>query len=204
MIRFTAGALLLVSVFLAAPPSAVAQAPSLNWGSEVNPSRCPTDQGYRYLEINVTRKVEQDPTTGGASNTWAVLEYNQHIQVWKVGVIVGGAERFCALVRYQGSFNTLAGASPQNTDPLIAAGIDGSFEGGYRLVFSADELSGPAYRTRGHIGTFSGPVGSFDWRNFYFTNIGSDDLQWWGWIYHGGNNGAWVNSIIGNQGDITD
>ena len=35
-------------------------------------------------------------------------------------------------------------------------------------------------------------------------NMSSETPQWWGWIYHGGNNGAWVNSSAGNQGDITD
>ena len=73
------------------------------------------------------------------------------------------------------------------------------------LVFNAARASSPAYKTHGHIGTFEGPIGLYDWRGFYFTNlIDSDTLQWWGWIYHGGNNGAWANSISGNQGDITD
>ncbi len=199
MIRLAAGGLLLSLLFLGVPSHVFAQAPSLNWGSEVNPSRCPTDQGYRYLEINVTRKVENDLTT------WATLDYIQHIQVWKVGSlpVPGGAEKFCALVRYQGSFTTLAGTSPQGTGS-VGAGIEGSFEGGYRLVFSADELTKPSESTRGHIGTFTGPGDLYDWRAFFFANIGSHDLQWWGWIYHGGNNGAWVNSGIGNQGDITD
>ena len=204
MIRLAAGGLLLSLLLLGVPSHVLAQAPSLNWGSEVNPSRCPTDQGYRYLEINVTRKVENDPTRGTAGNTWAMLDYIQHIQVWKVGTVPtpGGAEKFCALVRYQGSFTTLTGKSPQGTGS-VSAGIDGSFEGGYRLVFKADELPNPSESTRGHIGTFTGPGGLFDWRTFFFTNIGSDDQQWWGWIYHGGNNGTWVNSKFGNQGGIT-
>jgi hypothetical protein len=29
-------------------------------------------------------------------------------------------------------------------------------------------------------------------------------MQWKGWIYHGGNNGAWATSTLGVQGDITD
>ncbi len=205
MIRLAAGGPLLSLLLLGVPSHVLAQAPSLNWGSEVNPSRCPTDQGYRYLEINVTRKVENDPTLGTAGNPWAMLDYIQHIQVWKVGTVPtpGGAEKFCALVRYQGSFTTLAGKSPQGTGS-VGSGIDGSFEGGYRLVFTADELSPPSESTRGHIGTFTGPGDLFDWRAFFFTKIGSDDPQWSGWIYHAGNNGAWVNSSIGNQGDITD
>jgi hypothetical protein len=47
-------------MLIGTPIVAAAQAPSLNWGSQVNPARCPTDQGYRYLEINVTRKIDDD------------------------------------------------------------------------------------------------------------------------------------------------
>ena len=127
------------------PIAVAAQAPSLNWGSQVNPARCPTDQGYRYLEINVTRKVDDDyaftnPPAPAPPNTfprsgavWAIRDFNQHIQVWRVGVTeppTGGAERFCALVRYQGSFTTRHVPSPGGTEPMIAAGTDGSFEGG--------------------------------------------------------------------------
>ena len=209
MIRLTATvALTFLLCIGVAPLPAIAGGVSLNWGSEVNPSQCPTDQGYRYLEINVTRKVEGDPTQGVMGNTWADREYNQHIQVWRIGASEGGggAERFCALVRYQGSFTTTtpAGPSPQGTDSSIAPNIDGSFEGGYRLVFNADEIASPAYRDRGDIGTFRGPIGLTDWQSYYFANVGANDIQWWGWIYHGGNNGAWVNSIAANQGDITD
>jgi hypothetical protein len=125
----------LVAVLIsAAPLVASAQTPSLNWGSEVNPSRCPNDQGYRYLEINVTRHVEGDlaltnaVATSGAA--WAVRDFNQHIQVWRIGIIVQpppiGGERFCALVRYQGSFTTLGNGSPGGTDSNLAPGIDGS------------------------------------------------------------------------------
>ena len=86
-----------------------------------------------------------------------------------------GAERFCALVRYQGSFTTLAGPSPSPVGSNdISAGIDGSFEGGYLLVFNADELPSPEFSTRGHIGTFDGPIDLYDWRSLYFTKIGLD------------------------------
>jgi hypothetical protein len=206
----------LVLTCLSTPLVASAQAPSLNWGSEVNPSRCPTDQGYRYLEINVTRKVDGDVALRNAVDAtlgvWASREFNQHIQVWHIGVPgEGGGERFCALVRYQGSFTTIDGQSPAGDNPPggahdIAAGIDGSFEGGYRLVFNADERNSPSQKTKGHIGAFEGQIGLYDWLDFYFTNFiinQATDLEWWGWVYHGGHNGAWVNSIDGDQGDIT-
>jgi len=191
---------LVIVLLLGLPLVTAAQTPSLNWGSEVNPSRCRNDQGYRYLELNVTRHVEGDVALTDALATpgtvWAVRDFNQHIQVWNIGILGGGgSERFCALVRYQGSFATLGGQ------------VDGTFEGGYRLVFFADEGTNP--NTRGQIGTFPGPVDLFDWLGTsfsYFVNVDSDlrsDLEWWGWIYHGGKNGTWVNAITGNQGGIT-
>jgi hypothetical protein len=215
-------------LLLGTATAAFAQTPSLNWGSEVNPSQCPTDQGYRYLEINVTRKVEADFAPGAnhfdvtgtptAPDGWAAREYNQHIQVWKIGVVepppdggnVGG-ERYCALVRYQGSFVSNAGTGP-NDNGSLAAGVDGTFEGGYRLIFNADEnYTAP---TRGHIGTFDVSTSATDWITSYFVNIGVRTgtsatpgipaPAWWGWVYHGGHNGTWVNAIGGNvQGNIS-
>ena len=210
---------------------ALAQTPSLNWGSEVNPSQCPTDQGYRYLEINVTRKVEQDfapgknnfdsPATPAVPDGWAEREYNQHIQVWKIGVVgepppggTVGSERYCALVRYQGSFTSTGSSTPNtanSTSAALAGDVDGTFEGGYRLVFYADEQY--AAPTRGNVDAL--PAGNAtSWMQSYFIHIGtkgsSGDIPgipapaWWGWVYHGGHNGTWVNSVGGNvQGNIT-
>ena len=60
MLRLAAFIAVMALALTGTPLVAAAQAPSLNWGSQVNPARCPTDQGYRYLEINVTRKVDDD------------------------------------------------------------------------------------------------------------------------------------------------
>ena len=60
MFRFATLVAVSALMLIGTPIVAAAQAPSLNWGSQVNPARCPTDQGYRYLEINVTRKVDDD------------------------------------------------------------------------------------------------------------------------------------------------
>jgi hypothetical protein len=200
-------------LLLGTATAGLAQTPSLNWGSEVNPSKCPTDQGYRYLEINVTRKIELN-TAPGAGNYdigvpgpstgdgWALREFNQHIQVWKVGV-VGEQERFCALVRYQGSF-TSTGSSNPNGGTGLSAGVDGTFEGGYRLVFAADENF--IAQTRGHLETVAESTASKDWMQSYFTGVSpvNPTPEWWGWVYHGGHNGTWVNAIGPNvQGNIS-
>ena len=192
----------------------LAQTPSLNWGSEVNAAQCPTDDGYRYLEINVTREVELDVAPGAGHfdadqvapvppDGWAKREFNQHIQVWKIGVVVppGNAERFCALVRYQGSFLS-TGTSDPNGGATLSAGVDGTFEGGYRLVFTAEENF--TQRTKGRIETVTVSGGPMDWMADYFASINNFTPEWWGWVYHGGHNGTWVNAVGGNvQGNIS-
>jgi hypothetical protein len=227
MLRIAVLVVLLVAVTLGVPGPGAAQTPSLNWGSEVNPSQCPTDQGYRYLEINVTRDVQFDVAPGAGQvdadqtapvkpDGWAVREFNQHIQVWKIGVTPGGGdvgtERYCALVRYQGSFVSTGTSDPSGIASL-AADVDGTFEGGYRLVFNADEAYTAA--TRGHIETVAASGGAFDWLPIYFQNVGLRDSSgaivvtgtpppaWWGWVYHGGHNGTFVNAVSGVQGNIT-
>ena len=198
------GVLLLSSVLVWASSAAAGPTvPHLNWGSNVNPARCPTDDGYRYLEINVTHHVVNDQDSGLAG-IWATDDYNKHIQLWAVGIAPEPqGEVFCAIVRYQGSFTTLAGASPGNTD-TIAAGIEGTFQGGYRAAIVGTLKENPPYRTRGQLGTFDYTGGPFDWVDAYFSSVSSFTLAWWGWNYNGGQNGRWVNAITGNEGDITD
>jgi hypothetical protein len=42
------------------------------------------------------------------------------------------------------------------------------------------------------------------WPSLFFDNVAGFDIgDWWGWIYHAGNNGSWANAATGNTGDIT-
>jgi hypothetical protein len=202
--------------------------PHLNWGSQITPARCPSeDSGYRYLEINVTHHVVNDADADGSislpefsARYWARVDYNRHIQVWEIGVVPGVGELFCALVRYQGSWTTIEGASPQNTD-TVTDGIEGTFQGGYRVAIVGELNPNPPYRTRGNIGTFDygwdgqpthPPTSPFDWIATYFSSVNRITYEFIGWIYHGGRNGRWVHACpssmgagcTGNQGDITD
>lgn len=181
----------------------------LNWGSQVNPGQC--DGAPGKLVINITHKVTNDLDSAVGGGFWAYDDYNKHIQVWQLNT-----NTFCADVRYQGSFVTDDGLSPQGTD-TIAAGIEGTFEGGYRATIVGTLNASSPYRTKGSIGTFdygcdvdtdpgdySSCTGLFSWVATYFTSVSSFTFDWWGWVYHGGSNGTWVNSSDGNQGDITD
>ena len=194
----------LIAILAMALPAGAAS-PASARSAQLSGSQCPAGK----LVINVTHKVVNDIDSGVAGNYWAVDEYNRHIQVWQVG-----PDTFCAVASYAGSFVTVAGASPQTTDlDGILAGITGTFEGGYvSNVFHGTLNSSPSYSTRGNIGTFDygcDPTtgvctGLFSWRGTYFSSAPDFDLSSWGWTYHGGKNGTWVNSSDGNQGDITD
>jgi len=201
------------------PAHAAPNVVHLNWGSQLNPSDC-VDDGYRYLEVNVTQQVVNDADLAPAGNFWARLEYNRHIQVWKVGILLG--ERYCVLVHYQGSWTTIAGASPHDPGLQIPAGIEGTFQGGYRatIVGVLNESGNP--RLRGRLAPvdrkWSGlpttaPLQD-DWINQYFMSVDFAQTQtdWWGWIYHGGPNSTFSHACDasigpdcpGTSGNITD
>ena len=157
------------------------------------------------MVISVVEKVLNDADSGLAGNAWALDEFVRQIQVVEIG-----NGMFCATVKYQGSFTTFAGISPGGTGS-VGAGVVGTFEGGYSsTVFSATLKSTPDLRVRGSIGSFDYKCdaaficpGHFDWTTSYFDNVSGFDLAWWGWTYHAGKNGSWVNAISGTTGDIT-
>jgi hypothetical protein len=87
--------------------------------------------------------------------------------------------------------------------------MDSSFEGGFRAIIAGAFLSAPTAPTRGFIGTVDCAKSTgfclgrvMDWTTLYFAQpLSSFELVWWGWIYHGGDCGTWVNAITGNSGD---
>jgi len=187
----------------------------LNFGTQLNAAECNTT-GAR-LVINVIQHIIGDADSGEFGNYWAYDEFQRRIQVWQLSE---NPDTFCAVLKYMGSFVTVPGQSPGFFDPdandTVAAGVTGTFEGGYRsTVFTGTLKDSPDYRTRGNIGTFNymcvimpgvpggaACPGYQDWTTFYFSSTVGFDLAWWGWVYHAGNNGSWVNSIDGNSGDI--
>ncbi len=196
---------LIVSLMAAGSSTPVAAGPSehLNWGMQLSggPDSCP--QGK--LVITVKQRVLNDVDSGVGGNNWAFDDYVRSIQVVE---LVSGT--YCATVKYQGQFTTIAGTAPGGTGE-VGEGVIGTFEGGYvSTFFTAALLSDPIQRTKGSIGTFDyhcdeagNCPGHVDWTTLYFTAVSGFDLAWWGWVYHAGNNGSWVNSVDGNTGNIT-
>lgn len=189
---------------LAVAPIFAFQAQQLDFGTQLNAAACNAAGGK--LVINIVQSVTGDIDSGTAGQWWAYDEYNRHIQVWQLS-----DDSFCALVKYTGSFTTVGGASPGGSG-TVAAGVTGTMEGGYRATFTGTLKPAPLWKTKGNVGLVDYACDASEgqascsyvsWTGQYFDSVASFDQVWWGWIYQGGNNGSWVNSIEGNSGDIT-
>jgi hypothetical protein len=206
--------LFLSGLAMAAPKGTV----HLNWGQYLNSgdTACPSGKPL----INVTRKVinSLDSGTGLSDNDnlwWATSEYNQHIKV------VETEDGFCATVTYKGKFESVGGDGPGCATDLncgteegrLAAKVTGTFQGGYTRYLTGE--FNPMLPTRGNLGTVDPNCdavtgncdfsGSWDWIDDYFDDGSWGELPWWGYVYHAGKNGTWVNADDppGNQGNIT-
>jgi hypothetical protein len=192
---------------------------NLNWGYQLNASETACPSGDKVL--NVVRKVINSLDSGTGANDngfvwWAYIDYVQQIQVIETEPGV-----FCATVKSQGSFESVGGDGPgcvENSncgtpEGRLESGVVGTFQGGMTLSFEGTFNPG-SMRTRGSIGTLDhncdastaqgcdGP-GFSAWLDEYFTGVSNKSYDWWGWVYHAGNNGSWVNKTDGNEGNIT-
>ena len=201
-----------------------ANAAPFNWGNQLNAGETACPSGPPVL--NVTRKVvnSMDSMVGKNSDGfpyWATSEYVQQISVVEME-----AGMFCATVKTQGSFESVKGDGPGCAEDVndacleiaedgsLAAGVTGTLQGGQTETFEG--IFAPVdMPTKGNIGTLDHGCdaataagctapGFSSWRSDYFPGgVSGLDAPWWGWIYHAGNNGTWVNKIDGNEGNIT-
>jgi hypothetical protein len=146
--------------------------------------------GPAVVNVNYTYT---SPDSGLGGNDWANDTIKRQIQIWKID---GG---YCASVKDQGSFVTLAGTSPGATG-TVSAGITGTLKGGYTTTLLTGEFNPNGLATKGNLG-------SFDHTNRpSFMSYGlSGALAEWGWVYETTNNGSWINASNppGSTGDIT-
>lgn len=190
----------LVVSMIAVSASSSRANPSLNSGKELSAANCDTSG---KPVINVTQKVVNSIDSGEGGNYWAYDNFNRHIQVWQ-----NTTTEYCALVQYDGKFDSQAGQqSPGNTDTLSGK-EDGTFKGGYRAKITGALRSEPGYKTNGSIGTVDYQCniggncpGAVNWVGEYFGPSYTFSYEWWGWSYNYKNN-TWVNSSDGNSGDI--
>ncbi len=173
----------------------------LPWLQQVNPSQC--DHVGRPV-INVVGKVANDVDSGIGGNNWAFDTFVRHIQVW---LQTDGS--YCVLVQMVGVFDAQAGQTSPGAGGVLNGTEDGIFDGGYRGVVWGTLKSSPAWATRGGLATVNYQCdiggncpGYVSWLGQYFEPGYNFDYAWWGWIYHAGRKGTWINAIDGNQGDI--
>ncbi len=194
---------LLVGVFAVSSSALGSPTERLNFGTQLNAGEC---DPAGTLIVNIVQRVTGDIDSGIAGNYWAFDEYSRHIQVWQVGT-----NEFCAVLKYTGSFTTVAGASPGGVPGGLSADVTGTMEGGSRLLITGELKAVPGWKTKGNVGTVDyncdpvvGPSSCsyVQWIDKYFQTGWAYQYQWWGWIYRAGNNGTWVNTDP-NSGDIT-
>ena len=190
------------TAILASTMPAFAAADTLNWGTEVNPGEC--DKVGSPI-VSVTQKIINTVDSGEGGNYWAFDDLNRHIQLWATNT----ADEYCAVVNYSGKFDAQAGETSPGAGGTLDGDEDGTFQGGYRATITGTPLVSPVWKTKGSVGTtdyqcdISGVCpGAVDWVEQYFGPAYGFAFDWWGWIYHAGKHGTWVNSSDGNSGDI--
>jgi len=199
------------SGIIASAPAAAGPGNHLDWGRSLTATETACPPGVQI--VKVVQKVVNALDSGTGLNQyghvwWATSEYIQHIEI-----VETAANEFCATVKSQGSFESVGGAGPGNGGDL-APGVVGTFQGGWTNTFTGEFTNPSGLRTKGSIGTLdancdpavadggcNGPVFS-GYLTYYFTNVANFALPWWGWVYHAGDNGSWVNAVSGNEGDI--
>jgi hypothetical protein len=201
-------ALLLVAFScLAVVNSAMAAGPKHPNGGTNNAADC--SPGANKMVLNIVFQVTNDADSAVGGNYWAIDNYTKHIQVFDQGV-TNNVHTFCVVAKYDGSFLTASGPSPEGTG-TVGAGVTGTFQGGYSGTITGNFIPGTK-RAKGSAGSkdFGCAINDsgtavgcnyYDWIGDYFPGS-SFTYTSWGWTYEAGNNGTWINASTGNSGDI--
>lgn len=201
------------AVMLGSMAAVVFAAPNiLNWGTEINPEEC--DKTGEPI-INVVEKVINasdvhkiikpvDVDSSEGNNFWAYHDFNRQIQVW-----AQEDGDYCVVVRDEGKFDAQVSRTSPGGGYTLDGDEDGTFEGGYIITIHGVLQKEPAWKTKGSLETMNencNPEGVCpgyqNWIDKYFMSRWESEDKWWGWIYHAGRHGTWVNSSDGNYGDI--
>jgi hypothetical protein len=182
-----------------------AAAPGLKLDKHAIAARQCDGQGTKQL-VDVHYNLVNDYDSGFAGNAWANDTINRHLRIWREA-----DGTFCANVQDDGSFVTFAGPSPSGLTK-VSAGIHGNIDGGYVTTMFTGTFT-PSLPAHGNLGTFdlrcsdayTCPGAHPSYRS-YFSSTTGDDFANWGWIYHAGRNGVWLNQDdvpAAAGGDIT-
>lgn len=171
---------------------------------DLSAQQCRSDGSAKV--VDVVYALVNDYDSGFAGNAWANDSVLRHLEIWR-----GGDGAYCARASDVGAFTTFAGPSPSGAS-TVAAGVRGILNGGYVTTFFTGAFA-PSYATHGYLGTFdlqctsvSACPGAHPSYLSYFSSTAGDSLAQWGWIYHAGRHGTWLNQDdvpAAASGDIT-
>ena len=170
--------------------------------------------GSGRLALSVRYAVQNDVDTGLRGNNWAFDDYVRTLRV-----VSKGKGLWCAGSSYNGTFTSIAGASPAGT-ATIPAGIRGTFQGSSVTTFRGT-FAPRGQRTRGSLGTYDFQCTSdavkgqcaatWDWLSTYFTStksFASFKYVRYSFVYRAieGGRGVWRDALAGGKlrvhGDI--
>jgi hypothetical protein len=195
-------------------PAMALAAPGLKLDKkDISSKQCNPEDAHAKQIVNVHFKLINDYDSGfnNGANAWANDTMNRELSVFKLS---DGS--YCAQVKDNGKFVTFAGQSPGATNTPISAGIKGDIDGGYVTTFFAGVFD-PQLPTKGDLGTYDlectdaytcpgAPDRPSVFNTSYFSSTSGADLAQWGWVYHAGKHGTWLNQddvTAQNSGDIT-
>lgn len=193
MRRILIAVTLCVGLLVTGAPQAPAIPPS-------EPGLCPTDSPTLY-DVTIGNSNVADEASDG--HVWALLDYLQHVQVWRIG-----QKHYCFRIEYDGTWTSFAGVSPGGTG-TISEGVTGTFHA-VRFLRLTGEFN-PQYPLSGHVadfdwqcgadGTCTGPTPS---PGMYFSPIVNANILWDDYLATSATNGSWHVTKYGSFGDITD
>jgi hypothetical protein len=179
------------------------------FGTFVNAGNIPVGS---VLVLNITFKVTNDEDSG-LSGYWALSDYNRHVQVFQAP-----DGTFYVVARYEGKWQTFAGAISPGVGAVQTKDASGTFEGGYVATFTGTFSAGDN-KTKGNIGTVdyggtkadvllgtygngqTGVTPPFSYLDTYFPGYTNFTYINWGWTYHYKSQ-TWNNFDYGTTGDI--
>ena len=147
--------------------------------------------------VAISYGVQNDVDTGIRGNDWAYDTYTRSVRVWR-----RSPRNFCAVSTYDGSFASIAGASPGGKWQL-PGGVRGGFTGVAVTTFRG-RFRPNASPVRG----FLGAKGAWEWSNDYFSGIAAFRYMRYTFRYrakkHG--TGTWTDTLADGKrrhtGDI--
>jgi hypothetical protein len=194
----------LFALMLVVPVMAKPSQPT--FGTFVNAGGVPNGS---TLVLNIVYKVTNDEDSGNVGY-WALDNYNKHVQVW---LTPDGT--FYAIARYEGKWQTFAGALSPGYGVAQSKDASGAFEGGYIATFAATGFTSAFGNSRTFdyggtkadvlLGTYgagqTGPTTPFSFLSTYFTGANGFTYINWGWTYHYRSQ-TWNNFDYATTGDI--